>query len=112
MQDKVAFLMNNLSTDNLSPKAEELGKLLTPEHWPWFVNYMVVRRAAQVLPYIQLHRMLSCMTCFQVLMLTLNSSLQHTYASLCHYQVVVATITRLASIDKLMFHHVTAAQQV
>ena len=48
VQDKVAFVMNNISRDNLNPKAAELGKLLTLDHWPWFVNYLVVRRAAQV----------------------------------------------------------------
>lgn len=48
VQDKVAFIMNNLSIDNLSSKAEELKKVLTSDHWNWFVNYLVVRRAAQV----------------------------------------------------------------
>ena len=48
IQDKVAFLMNNVSPDNLTSKAAELGKLLPTEHWNWFVNYLVVRRAAQV----------------------------------------------------------------
>ena len=40
--------MNNLSPDLLKAKSSELGKLLTSEHWPWYVNYLVVRRAAQV----------------------------------------------------------------
>ena len=48
MQDKVSFIINNLSIDNLPSKAEELRKILVTDHWPWFVNYMVVRRAAQV----------------------------------------------------------------
>lgn len=48
IQDKVAFVMNNLAEENMTDKAEEARKLITQEHWPWFVNYLVVRRAAQV----------------------------------------------------------------
>lgn len=47
VQDKVAFHINNLSTSNLGPKAADIKKVLTPEHWPWFANYVVVKRAAQ-----------------------------------------------------------------
>ena len=48
MQDKLAFILNNLTTANLSQKTPELRRLLTQERWPWFCNYLVVRRAAQV----------------------------------------------------------------
>lgn len=47
VQDKVAFHVNNLSTSNLAAKAGDIKKALTPESWPWFANYMVVKRAAQ-----------------------------------------------------------------
>ncbi len=47
VQDKVSFLVNNLTRDNLDAKAEELKKALKPEMWPWFCNYMVIRRVAQ-----------------------------------------------------------------
>ncbi|KAK9916879.1 hypothetical protein WJX75_008268 [Coccomyxa subellipsoidea] len=47
VQDKVAFHVNNLSTSNLGAKAGDIKKALTPESWPWFANYMVVKRAAQ-----------------------------------------------------------------
>jgi hypothetical protein len=43
----VAFHVNNLSTSNLGAKAGDIKKALTPESWPWFANYMVVKRAAQ-----------------------------------------------------------------
>ena len=49
LQDQVAFLINNLSPDNLPTKSDELKGVLTADQWNWFVNYMVVRRAAQVL---------------------------------------------------------------
>lgn len=47
VQDRVGFLINNLSSSNLEQKAKELKELLTEEYWPWFCNYMVVKRAAQ-----------------------------------------------------------------
>ena len=47
VQDKVGFMINNLTRDTLEAKAEELKKALKPEMWPWFCNYMVIRRVAQ-----------------------------------------------------------------
>lgn len=47
VQDKIGFIVNNLSQQNLEQKAEELRKVLDQESWPWFANYMVVKRAAQ-----------------------------------------------------------------
>ena len=49
VQDKLAFILNNLTAGNLPAKTPELRRLLTAERWPWFCNYLVVRRAAQVL---------------------------------------------------------------
>lgn len=40
--------INNLARDNLHDKLELLSDLVTDEYWPWFANYMVVKRAAQV----------------------------------------------------------------
>lgn len=45
---QVHFLINNLSTANLDSKSETLKDVLPREFWPWFSNYMVVKRAAQV----------------------------------------------------------------
>lgn len=47
VQDKVSFMINNLTRDNLEAKAEELKKALQRDMWPWFCNYMVIRRVAQ-----------------------------------------------------------------
>ena len=47
IQDRIGFLINNLSNSNLSQKAGELKGYLTEEYWLWFCNYMVVKRAAQ-----------------------------------------------------------------
>ena len=40
--------INNLARDNLHDKLDILSELVTDEFWPWFANYMVVKRAAQV----------------------------------------------------------------
>ena len=40
-------MINNLTRDNLDGKADELKKALKPDMWPWFCNYMVIRRVAQ-----------------------------------------------------------------
>lgn len=45
---QVHFIVNNLSTANLESKSRDLKDLLPKEFWPWFANYMVVKRAAQV----------------------------------------------------------------
>ena len=40
--------INNLARDNLQDKLPLLAELVTDEYWPYFANYMVVKRAAQV----------------------------------------------------------------
>lgn len=47
VQDRIGFLINNLSNSNLEQKAKELKELLSDDFWAWFCNYMVVKRAAQ-----------------------------------------------------------------
>lgn len=47
VQDKIGFLINNLSNSNLGQKASDVKEVLTEQYWPWFCNYMVVKRAAQ-----------------------------------------------------------------
>ncbi len=45
--DKVHFTINNLAINNLDSKGSEIQKLVPEEYWPWFTNYLVVKRAAQ-----------------------------------------------------------------
>jgi CCR4-NOT transcription complex subunit 1 CAF1-binding domain len=40
-------VVNNLSPTNSDAKAKELTEMLGTDYWPWFANYMVVKRAAQ-----------------------------------------------------------------
>eukprot|EP00884_Botryococcus_braunii_P017999 jgi/Botrbrau1/4883/Bobra.0032s0038.1 len=47
VQDKVAFLMNNLAPNNVDAKVAEFRSLLGEEYMAWFANYLVVKRAAQ-----------------------------------------------------------------
>lgn len=47
VQDKVAFIMNNLAPNNLDAKVAEFRTLLGEEYVAWFSNYLVVKRAAQ-----------------------------------------------------------------
>lgn len=41
------FLVNNLTITNVDVKAKELANLVPREFYPWFANYLVVKRAAQ-----------------------------------------------------------------
>lgn len=45
--DKVHFYVNNLTSTNVDVKAKELAGVVTSEYYPWFANYLVVKRAAQ-----------------------------------------------------------------
>lgn len=42
------FIINNITSMNIEQKAKELKGIVAREHWPWFANYLVVKRAAQV----------------------------------------------------------------
>jgi CCR4-NOT transcription complex subunit 1 len=45
--DKVHFVVNNLALANIDAKVRELRDLVHAPYYPWFANYMVVKRAAQ-----------------------------------------------------------------
>lgn len=46
IQDKTAFIFNNLSQLNLQTKCEELKEIMTKDYWPWLSQYMVLKRAS------------------------------------------------------------------
>ncbi|XP_041987025.1 CCR4-NOT transcription complex subunit 1 [Aricia agestis] len=46
IQDKTAFIFNNLSQLNLQPKCEELKEIITDEYFPWLSQYLVMKRAS------------------------------------------------------------------
>lgn len=45
--DKVHFLVNNITNTNVDVKAKELAAVVAQDFYPWFANYLVVKRAAQ-----------------------------------------------------------------
>ncbi|XP_059651610.1 uncharacterized protein LOC132299153 [Cornus florida] len=46
IQDKISFLINNLSTSNVEAKAKEFIDILKEQYYPWFAQYMVMKRAS------------------------------------------------------------------
>ncbi|GIY40367.1 CCR4-NOT transcription complex subunit 1 [Caerostris extrusa] len=42
VQDKAAFIVNNLSQSNLIPKTEDFRELMNEEYWPWTSQYIVL----------------------------------------------------------------------
>lgn len=46
IQDKTAFIFNNLSQLNLQTKCEELKELMTEEYHMWLSQYLVMKRAS------------------------------------------------------------------
>lgn len=46
VQDKTAFIFNNLSQLNLQTKCEELKEVVTAEYYPWLSQYLVMKRAS------------------------------------------------------------------
>lgn len=46
IQDKIAFIFNNLSQVNLPQKCEELREIVSEEYWLWVAQYLVMKRAS------------------------------------------------------------------
>jgi len=44
VQDKILFMINNLSTANIDAKAVEFTEVLKEQYYPWFAQYMVMKR--------------------------------------------------------------------
>lgn len=45
VQEKILFVINNLSKDNMSSKLAALKESFAPEHYQWFASYLVEQRA-------------------------------------------------------------------
>jgi CCR4-NOT transcription complex subunit 1 len=46
IQDKVAFIFNNLSLSNMQSKTDEIREVLKDEFWDWIAHYLVVKRVS------------------------------------------------------------------
>ncbi|KAI5811611.1 CCR4-Not complex component, Not1-domain-containing protein [Peziza echinospora] len=55
VQDKVLFIVNNLSALNIDQKLRDLCEQLQEEHHQWFADYLVVQRAQTEPNYHQLY---------------------------------------------------------
>lgn len=44
IQDKILFMINNISTANIEAKAKEFTEILKEQYYPWFAQYMVIKR--------------------------------------------------------------------
>uniref|UniRef100_A0A2P2MSE8 CCR4-NOT transcription complex subunit 1 n=2 Tax=Rhizophora mucronata TaxID=61149 RepID=A0A2P2MSE8_RHIMU len=45
-QDKISFIINNISSANVEAKAKEIPEILKEQYYPWFARYMVMKRAS------------------------------------------------------------------
>ncbi|XP_020538535.1 CCR4-NOT transcription complex subunit 1 isoform X2 [Jatropha curcas] len=46
IQDKISFIINNISVANIEAKAKEFTEILKEQYYPWFAQYMVMKRAS------------------------------------------------------------------
>ncbi|KAH9627459.1 hypothetical protein KSS87_006150 [Heliosperma pusillum] len=46
VQDKISFIINNISSANVEAKAKEFSEILKEQYYPWFAQYMVMKRAS------------------------------------------------------------------
>ncbi|EPS67619.1 hypothetical protein M569_07155, partial [Genlisea aurea] len=46
IQDKISFIINNLSPTNFEAKAKEFSEVLNEQYYPWFAQYIVMKRAS------------------------------------------------------------------
>ncbi|KHG27375.1 CCR4-NOT transcription complex subunit 1 [Gossypium arboreum] len=46
IQDKISFIINNISVANIEAKGKEFTEILTEQYYPWFAQYMVMKRAS------------------------------------------------------------------
>ncbi|KAG4302634.1 hypothetical protein PCANB_001148 [Pneumocystis canis] len=46
IQDKILFIINNMSHGNLDQKAQELREFLQEQYYSWFAKHLVVKRAS------------------------------------------------------------------
>ncbi|KAK4802906.1 hypothetical protein SAY86_001109 [Trapa natans] len=44
--DKISFIINNISAANIETKAKEFTEILKEQYYPWFAQYMVMKRAS------------------------------------------------------------------
>ena len=44
VQEKMGFIFNNMTLQNLPQKADEVKDLIEDKHWKWLAHYLVLKR--------------------------------------------------------------------
>jgi CCR4-NOT transcription complex subunit 1 len=75
VQDKIAFIFNNLSQLNLTTKCEEIKEILLKEYFPWMARYLVLKRASIEINFHTLYsNFLDALKMNELLILTTNET--------------------------------------
>lgn len=78
VQDKTAFIFNNLSQLNLSSKCEEIKEILQKEYYPWMSQYLVLKRASIEINFHTLYsNFLDALKIPELLILTTNETFRN-----------------------------------
>lgn len=78
VQDKTAFIFNNLSQLNLTSKCEELREILQKEFYPWMSQYLVLKRASIEINFHTLYsNLLEALKMHELLILTTNETFRN-----------------------------------
>lgn len=78
VQDKTAFIFNNLSQLNLQTKCDELKDLLIKEYYPWMSQYLVLKRASIEINFHTLYsNFLDALKMPELLILTTNETFRN-----------------------------------
>ncbi|VVC25658.1 Hypothetical protein CINCED_3A013443 [Cinara cedri] len=63
VQNKIAFIFNNLSELSLQTKCNEIKNIITEEFLPWFSNYLVMKRVTNEFNFHTLY--FNCLDCLK-----------------------------------------------
>ncbi|CAO1323562.1 unnamed protein product [Diamesa serratosioi] len=78
VQDKTAFIFNNLSQLNLTSKCEEIKEILIKEYYPWMSQYLVLKRASIEINFHTLYsNFLDALKMHELLILTTNETFRN-----------------------------------
>lgn len=78
VQDKTAFIFNNLSQLNLTSKTEEIKEILLKEYYPWMSQYLVLKRASIEINFHTLYsNFLDALKMPELLILTTNETFRN-----------------------------------
>ncbi len=78
VQDKTAFIFNNLSQLNLQTKCDEIKEILIKEYYPWMSQYLVLKRASIEINFHTLYsNFLDALKMPELLILTTNETFRN-----------------------------------